>query len=194
MKLSILIPTLEERIESFQAIHNELATQAGKRLGKEVEILYNIDNREKTIGQKRNELIADAKGDYIVFVDDDDRVPEYYIDEILKAVKSNPDCVGIKGLIIWDFKPESAEVFEHRLGSQYMSLSNGNGRNVYYRYPNHLNPMKRELVKDIKFKEMNFQEDYEWATEIKDGKILKTTVNINKDMYYYLYDSKKKRS
>jgi len=192
MKLSILIPTIEERLDKLMVLHDSLVKQAGKRLGKDVEIIVNSDNRQKKIGEKRNELIAEAKGDYIVFIDDDDRVPDYYIDEILTAIKTNPDCIGIKGVLVWTAKNNKAEIFEHRLGNPYTSIAQPGNIQCYYRYPNHLNPIKRELVKDIKFKEINFQEDYQWATEIKEMDILKTTVNIEKEMYYYLYNSNKK--
>jgi len=116
MKLSILIPTLIERVESLKALYDSLTDQIGN---KDVEIILNSDDRQKTIGQKRNELISKAKGDYIVFVDDDDRVPDYYVEKILKAIETNPDCVGIEGVLIWDNNLESAEVFKHKLGLPY---------------------------------------------------------------------------
>jgi glycosyltransferase involved in cell wall biosynthesis len=60
-------------------------------------VLVSIDNRQKKISDKRNELLDRAKGDYVVFIDDDDLVPSYYIYELLKAIEAKPDCVGFDG-------------------------------------------------------------------------------------------------
>ncbi len=188
MRLSILIPTLEERIISLKELTDQLYKQIGE--SKEVEILINSDNRQKSIGQKRNELLKQAKGDYIVFIDDDDRVPSYYIEEIFTAIKDDPDCVGINGVLIVDNNPDRTETFEHKLDNPYTTITQG-GHKVHLRYPNHLNPIKRENIEGIYFQEINFGEDAKWATEIRDKKCLTSTYNIGKDMYYYLYNSKK---
>lgn len=191
MRLSILIPTLEERLISLQQLTDQLGVQihAAKK-DKEVEILINSDNRVKKIGTKRNELLNQATGDYIVFIDDDDRVPTYYIEEIFKAIKENPDCVGIKGVLIYDNNPSKMESFEHHLGNPYTTITRG-GHKVHLRYPNHLNPIKKEKIEGIYFQEINFGEDAKWATEIRDQGRLSSTYNIDKDMYYYLYNSQK---
>lgn len=191
MRLSILIPTLEERILSLQTLTDQLGVQIhAANKDNEVEILINSDNRHKSIGQKRNELLNLAKGDYIVFIDDDDRVPTYYISEIFTAIKNNPDCVGINGVLIYDNNPSKVESFEHVLGNPYTTISRG-GHKVHLRYPNHLNPIKKSKIEGIYFEEINFGEDAKWATEIRDRKCLSSTYNITKDMYYYLYNSKK---
>jgi len=39
-----------------------------------------MDNKMRTIGHKRANLVADALGEYLAFVDDDDDVPAYYVD------------------------------------------------------------------------------------------------------------------
>ena len=157
MKLSILIPSLEKRAHLLQRLLSTLEPQ----LTKDIEIIKDIDKGEKKIGEKRNDLIARATGEYIAFIDDDDNVPSYYIEEILKALKTNPDCVGFRGIMTYTNNPGRVETFNHHLGSHYYTEGL-----THYRYPNHLNPMKRALVKDVKFKEINMGEDYDWATQI----------------------------
>lgn len=184
MKLSILIPSLENRAHLLRRLLINLESQTTDN----VEIILDVDKGIKKIGEKRNDLIARAKGEYIVFIDDDDNVPSYYIDEILKALKTNPDCVGLKGILTYTNNPNRVETFLHYLGSNYYTDGI-----THYRYPNHLNPMKRELVKDIKFKEINMGEDYDWATQIMKLNLLKSSYEIPRDkvMYYYMYNPKK---
>ena len=69
-KLSILTVTLKQRMPVFENLARVLKTQANSS----VEMLAVCDSGEKTIGAKRNELLEAAKGDYVVFVDDDDMV------------------------------------------------------------------------------------------------------------------------
>src|ERR1700679_2350698 len=112
-KLSILIPSLESRKESLSNLVCDLFSQCGslrsfevetiqlctviKLKFKQVEIIIAIDNKCITTGTKRNLLLKVAKGDYIITVDDDDSVPTYYVEELLKAVESNADCFAING-------------------------------------------------------------------------------------------------
>ena len=72
MKLSILIPTLFSRKEKFCNLMTILSSQAND----EVEVVINRDNGEKSIGEKRNELLKEATGEYVCFVDDDDMVDD----------------------------------------------------------------------------------------------------------------------
>ena len=51
--------------------------------------------------------------------------------------------------------------------------------------------MKKELVKDFKFKDITMGEDYEWAKRIHDSGVLKTEYVIHKNLYHYKFISKK---
>ena len=42
-----------------------------------------------TIGEKRNWLLEQAKGEYVVFVDDDDLVTNNYVQSIMKRMNTN---------------------------------------------------------------------------------------------------------
>jgi len=71
--LSILIPTLKSRAAMYQRTAQHLNAQIKSLENpEEVEVLAYIDNREKTTGYKRNILLERAKGQFVVFVDDDD--------------------------------------------------------------------------------------------------------------------------
>ncbi len=90
MKLSILIPTLPQRKSLLSRLLNRLEHQ----LNKEVEVLIYEDNGVLPYGDKINTMVSKSKGKYIVCIDDDDLVPEDYIEIILKEIKSNPDFIG----------------------------------------------------------------------------------------------------
>ena len=82
-KLSILICSLYERAGMLSGLLRELHKQIDEcNAGEEVEVLTLIDNRERSTGSKRNELYGKAIESYSVSVDDDDKIPPYYISEL----------------------------------------------------------------------------------------------------------------
>lgn len=96
MTLSILIPTINGREPLLERLLNIIAEQM-QWVKMDIEVIVEKDNREKKIGAKRNKLLQKATGDYSVFIDDDDIIPEYYLYEIETAVKKNPDAISFKG-------------------------------------------------------------------------------------------------
>ena len=185
--LSILIPTLQHRAGFLIRIKNELNSQV-KRLGvaDEVEILVYKDNRQKTTGYKRNILLQKSKGLFTVFVDDDDMVASFYIEEILKAIKQNPeiDGIGIQGQFTND--GGKAEPFETSLAHHWETE-----RGWYLRTLNHISPIRREHAVSVPFEDVTKFEDYNWTMALKKTGLLQKEVVIGKCMYYYDYVSLK---
>ena len=73
IKFSVLILSIPSRNESLMAAMKQLQEQADATgQGKAVEILVLLDNRSKSIAEKRNDLLQAARGKYIAFLDDDD--------------------------------------------------------------------------------------------------------------------------
>ena len=95
IKFSILMLSIPERIESMTAAVKHLQEQADAvGQGKAVEILVLLDNRSKSISEKRNDLLQIARGKYIAFLDDDDAVSKDYMSKILTAIDENDvDCI-----------------------------------------------------------------------------------------------------
>jgi GT2 family glycosyltransferase len=185
MILSILIPTLTQRRDILNKLIVLLNNQiAGTSSVGKVEILINEDQGQKTTGHKRNELKSKAKGKYIIFLDDDDEPAQIYISELLKGAKEDRDCIVFNGWMTTNGGDHRN--FQLRIGEKYEER---NG--MYYRYPNHLCAMKRELVAHINFPNKTIGEDYEYATKIKDLGLLKTQYIIEKDLYHYKYLTKK---
>ena len=180
MILSILICTLPERSHYLKRLMAILQSQ----LSEKVEVLTDIRGREISTGQKRNDLFKKAIGEWVVFIDDDDIVPGYYISEILKAASANPDTITFKGYMTTN--GYSRVDFVLRLGERYEER---NGK--YYRFPNHITPMRRSLAKMVQFPNITMGEDYAWAKQINDLQLLKTEYHIDKDMYHYQYITRK---
>lgn len=193
MILSILIPTLPERADVFNELKNSLNKMVDEikfhNNKKRIEILSDDRPRGIKTGDKRNSLLQRASGEYTVFIDDDDIVPYYYLTEILKAIMlgNKPDVITFNGTMTTDGK--NPVDWEIRLNHPYIN-SPRNGRDYYLRWPNHLCPMKKTLIKNFKFKSLTLGEDYEWSKRINDERVLKTEFFINKTMYIYKFVTK----
>lgn len=178
MILSVLIPTLPERRKKLNAV---LASLPDHR---DVEVLIDDRGREVPTGTKRNALMRSARGGWTVYVDDDDLLSPEYMPSILNALKHDPDVVTFQGLMTTDgINPVAWTI---KLGERYEARGNH-----YYRFPNHLCPMRRDLVKDVRFPDTWNGEDYPWAKEIMERGILKTEVHIEKQLYHYDFLTRK---
>lgn len=181
MKLSILIPTLPGR-EHY--LNNLLLNINVQKKNYNLEILIDDTDRQVSTGRKRNNLISRSIGDYIWFIDDDDDIHHDALRLVYGALDKKPDVVTFNGWMTTDGRRK--ERFIIRLGSNYTKRMG-----IYYRYPNHICPMKRELIKDIKFEDIYHGEDYLWATQIHDKALLQTEEVITEDIYHYKFRSKK---
>lgn len=185
-KWSILICTLEERKDSFDRLYKKLMDQIERcGLEKEIEILWFLDNREASVGYKRNFLLQSSQGEYINFIDDDDDIHDNYIHMIYEKLKKGPDCVSLIGVITTDNR--LPKKFIHSI--KYTSYFEKNG--VYFRPPNHLNPIKRSIAIQFSFPDKYTGEDTDWAMMIAHSGLIKTEEEIKVPYYFYKYSSRK---
>lgn len=183
---SILICTLEERSAQFETLFNKLQNQIEMNsLKNEIEILAFKDNREYSVGYKRNYLMNSSKGKYICFIDDDDDISDDYIPMIYQKLLSDPDCVELQGIIT--FAGKCPKKFIH--STQYHSYFQQD--NIFYRPPNHLNPMRRGIAIQFNFPEKNYGEDTDWAMQICKSELLKKEACVDQPYYFYQYDETK---
>jgi len=178
MKLSILICTMPQRSEMFRLLHAKISLQIEKAKTKEVEILSN-DKLDISTGKKRNLLIAESKGDFIVFVDDDDDVYDYYVEEILNTINKNPDidCIGTNGIISFNGQNPKRWFISKAYNHWHES------EEVYYRTPNHISPVRRTIAEKSPFPDEHHGEDFVYSKGILP--FLHKEAIIEKPMYHY---------
>jgi hypothetical protein len=175
-KLSILICTIMGREKSLYALLDKINMQ----ITEDVEFLIDSSEPPITTGEKRNNLLEKANGDYIAFVDDDDLIDSKYVSLILNAIKKGPDCVGICGIAIINGNINTARKFIHTINcTKWYTDEHG----TFYRNILHLNPVKRELALKARFPNQNISEDYVYGERLKP--LLKTEVKIEVPIYLY---------
>jgi glycosyltransferase involved in cell wall biosynthesis len=187
MTLSILICTIQGREGYLSSLVQELVQQKAKlpiQLMDQVEILIESDNGAISTGRKRNSLVLKSTGKYIVFVDDDDMVAPTYIADIMEASKQDPDVIVFNGIMTTNGRDERKWYISKEYGYEAKD-------GAYYRYPNHIVPVRRSIAIQFPFPDIKIGEDYLYATAMHNSKFLKTEVKINKELYHYQFRTNK---
>lgn len=176
--LTIAVLSVPSRTRTFLPyIVDKLNAQAQNR---PVELLLLLDNKTRTIGRKRNDLIRLAQGQYIVFVDDDDDVTDDFVDEILEAAKSGTDVIVFDIWVTLD--GQSGKNCRYGLDLSYENLES-----VYHRKPNGRMVCRTELAKMIAYPDISLGEDDRWGEAF--SCIAKTQHRIEKNLSFYKFDS-----
>lgn len=174
--LSILILTVPRRLTTaFASLTSGLLTQAE---GKPVEILALFDNHYRSVGEKRNALLDLARGKYLAFVDDDDRVAPDYIDSILAAARDNPQA----DVIVFDqimTRLNCADIL-CRFG---VELPRAMTHELITCHPTHTMAWRAELAKRHRFPAVNLGEDFDWS-ERASGEV-RVQARIDRALYFY---------
>jgi glycosyltransferase involved in cell wall biosynthesis len=151
--------------------------------------MYLTDNKENSIGWKRNTLMNLSEGQYLAFIDSDDRIGPNYFKRILEGIDIGVDCCSLRGIITED--GVNPLVFEHSI-KYHEYKTNPEGTPVRYeRFPNHLNSIRSEIAKQFKFPEINHGEDTDFATQIHRSGLIKSEYYIDEIIYHYDWISKK---
>ena len=179
-ELSILIPTLPARIDSYANLIKILNKQVTENnLINRVQILSLCDTKEISVGQKRNILLNKSVGKYVCFIDDDDLIAPDYLIKLINAISSNADVITFCGDYV-----ENTVVTPFSISMVHRG--NFNHPNIFYRLPNHLCPIKREIALESLFTDKNFGEDSDYAERINNH--LKNEFHIQDKLYFYMYN------
>lgn len=173
MLLTVGVVSIPERSATLSALLADLNRQAE---GKPVEVLVLTDNKQSTVGRKRDFIVQMAKGQYLSMVDDDDEVAPDYVDSILAAIRENPgvDVVTFNILIRGDME-----------GVTYYSEDNRDDLDagIFYRKPNHLCAWSTEIARKIRYRDVSYGEDHDWGTAART--MIRERVNIPRNLYVY---------
>lgn len=180
--LTIAIPTIKQRKKIFDELYMEFVRQT-KLYGEQIEIIYLCDNKEMTIGAKRQKLNDTAKGKYVVQWDDDDWIHPNGIDMIMEGISSNSDVISYNYSCDIKLPIEHNSVYPRKVSIGYNNSFN-NLDKLLYMTPDPKNPIKREILHKIKFQDTSWSEEYYFKLELM--KYLKTEYKINEDIYQIL--------
>ena len=182
MNLSILIPTVVGREEQL----NRLLKILDDQMIPDIEVLVECDNKEISIGEKRDNLYRKAKGKFSVMIDDDDFVPDNYIEVINAVIDSNPniDCIGYFEHCTINGKYEKSVI---SLKNRGWVSHNEMGQTTHLRTPFFKVPILTSICQRVGVRDMRFGEDHDFAIRILP--YLKKEHFIYRDMYYYRADS-----
>lgn len=183
MRLSILVCSTQNRYNNFLLkILDQLFSQCAAlplHLWSEVEVITVIDNKTRMLGTKRNDLLNMAQGDYVVFVDDDDRVSDDYVQQLLDAVTVGADIITFEVEVSLNGNEPKPCYYDIRYKSDY------NLPDSYHRLPNHIMAVKKELALATKYQDILKGEDADYSKRL--APLLKTQHIIEKVLYYYDY-------
>ncbi len=186
--LSILICSLENRAGMLASLLGELTRQIEATDSENtVELLVNMDRKEKSTGKKRDELIRQATGEYIVFIDDDDGISDKYVKTFLRAAKSGCDVLSPNGWITTN----GVNKIDWEISKKYSDVTVvKNGAKVYLRRPNHIAAIRRELAIQAGFPDISNGEDKEYSNRVVP--LLNTEYKINDQIYHYRFSTHNK--
>ena len=183
--LSILTPAIPERFAQLTALRDTIERQQAAIPPHSVEWLVFCDTRgARTVGQKRDDLVQLARGQYVAFVDDDDAIAPDYLSALYEAATQpvKPDVITFRQHVTYNGLTGDV-VFQ--LGSQNQPFT-PNG--VTTRAPWHVCAFRSLLAKSHHFPHTNYGEDWEWARHV--GADCKCSSHIDRVLHYYRHDSK----
>ena len=179
-RLSVLVPTVPSRLSFFfPRIMNQLLEQSQNY--PEVEIIGLFDNKKRSVGEKRQDLLNLARGQYLVFIDDDDRISDDYISSIMQAMDENPntDCIVFDCICCIE-NSSLKKLCKYGVEFNYGDINDGT---EWRGKPAHTMVYKSSIAKSHSFSSVNFGEDVDWV--VRACRDIKEQTRIDKVMYYY---------
>lgn len=168
--LSVLIPTIPERVEMFTRLYNELHRQLEfmqtfhPSLGSieiEVDATKRFLDGGPSIGKKREALVKKASGKYLCFLDDDESIAPNYLETLVRLCNEDKDICTFRNITKMD---NYWCVID-------MSLSNEENlpagpSSIVLRRPWHICPVISYFAKMYDFEDVNYGEDFMWMEKV----------------------------
>ena len=182
---SVLIPTIPGREEKLRNLIRSIYDKVARICPDlRLEICLSFDNRETSVGTKRQQLLTQAKGKYLSFIDDDDEITDAYVEDLKACFDGGHPVMRLRGQI-------SPYTFTHSLeNSLATTMARGD---VFLRPPNHLNPMMADVAKFVQFKDAVRGEDLDWTIRMSKSGFLTSEYTSDPSRIHYIYNMGERR-
>lgn len=180
---SVLIPTIPGRENGLRRLTTSLHEKVARICPSlRMEICIAFDNRETSIGMKRQSLLHRAKGKYLSFIDDDDEITDAYIEDLWACIQGGFHTMRLRGQM-------KQYTFTHSLSVKETDMmATQDDPPVFQRPPNHLNPMLSDVAKLVRFKDAVYGEDLDWTITLMRSKFLETQFEADFTRIHYIYN------
>lgn len=177
---SVLIPTIPGREQGLQNLLRSIREKVA-RIAPQLRVEYCIkfDNREMSVGLKRDELLQRCQGKYCAFIDDDDEITDAYIEDLTQTIQGSFPVMRLRGQI-------SQYTFTHGIENKLSDKMAKDG--IFLRPPNHLNPMMADVAKLVHFSDSVRGEDLEWTIRLAKSGFLSHQYTSDPSRIHYLYN------
>lgn len=180
---SALIPTIPGREVALhrllESLHEKIARLCPQM---RYEVCVAFDNREDSIGMKRQKLLDQATGKYLAFIDDDDAITDAYIEDLWACIQG-----GFHTMRLWGEMAEYRFVHSTEITTE-SPMATHDDPAVFQRPPNHLNPMLSVLAKSVSFKNAVHGEDLDWTLNLYRRRLLQTEYRSDPSRTHYIYN------
>ena len=180
---SVLIATIPGREQKLQSLLTAVREKAC-RIAPEIrlEICIDFDNKESSIGIKRQRLLERAQGKYLCFIDDDDDITDAYVEDVLAMFRGNFHTMRLRGQIgEYNFVHSTTVKLTDPMATKDTPA-------IFQRPPNHLNPMLADIAKLVRFKDATYGEDLDWTINLCRTGFLQTEYRSDDQRVHYIYN------
>lgn len=180
---SILIPTIPGRDAGLTRLVESIREKVDRISPHlRIQLCISFDNKESSIGVKRQSLLDEAKGKYLSFIDDDDEITDAYIEDLSEMIRGGYHTMRLRGQM-------SQYTFVHSTEMTMSSpMATMDDPPVFQRPPNHLNPMIADAAKLVPFKNAVHGEDLDWTLGLFRTKYLETEYRSDPSRIHYIYN------
>jgi len=180
---SILIPTIPGRADGLTRLTASIREKVARICpALRYEFRIEFDNKEMSIGMKRQKLLDSAKGKYLSFIDDDDEITDAYIEDLWATIQGGFHVMRLRGQMSEYPFVHSTEITTTSLMATHDEPA------LFQRPPNHLNPMLSDVAKFIRFKNAVYGEDLDWTLSLYRSKFLETEYRSDPSRTHYIYN------
>lgn len=185
--LTISIPTVSGRESKFGKLMAEAERQKSQLESPNwVEIIYEKDNKEISIGAKRDMLLRRSRGLFTQMIDDDDMPSKDALFTFTWIIRNKPNITHIGFIEDCTFNGKDQTPVDR--SAKYDKWGDNVNGFKHVRTPDNKNPIRTTLcIAAGGYADMRYGEDEEFSKRIL--KYLTNEAYVNRAMYHYRYEN-----